>query len=140
MTDEREVWAGRPSQVVNLGTYILCFLFCWLVVPLVIALVRWLDVRNTKYSLTTERIRLETGILNKKINDLELYRVKDYVLDRPFFLRLFSLSNLHLETSDKTHPNVVIRAIRNGDEIREQLRTYVEACRTRKRVREVDFE
>jgi len=55
-------------------------------------------------------------------------------------LRLFSLSNISLQTSDKSHPHVVISAIPNGEELREQFRTHVEACRTRKGVRELDVE
>lgn len=80
------------------------------------------------------------GVLNKNLGELELYRVRDYKLDQPFFLRLFSLSNIVLETSDKSHPTVVIKAIPDGEELREQFRTNVEACRTRKGVREVDIE
>jgi uncharacterized membrane protein YdbT with pleckstrin-like domain len=80
------------------------------------------------------------GVLNKKLDELELYRVRDYKLDQPFFLRLFSLGNIILQTSDRTHPTVVIQAIPDAENLREQLRTYVEACRTRKGVRELDVE
>lgn len=138
--EERSVWFGTPSQFINLGSYILLGLFFWLVIPLFIILWKWLVVRNTKYELTTERLRMRHGVLNKNLDELELYRVRDYKLDQPFFLRLFSLSNIVLQTSDKSHPTVVIEAIPDGEELREQFRTHVEACRTRKGVREVDIE
>jgi hypothetical protein len=35
---------------------------------------------------------------------------------------------------------VVLRAIRDAERVREELRTYVESCRTSKRVREIDIE
>jgi hypothetical protein len=35
---------------------------------------------------------------------------------------------------------VAIEAVAKAEELREQLRTHVEACRTRKGVREVDIE
>jgi len=140
MTEERTVWFGNPSQVINLGSYILLGLFFWLVIPLFIILWKWLVVKNTKYELTTERLRMRHGVLNKKLDELELYRVRDYKLDQPFFLRLFSLGNVVLQTSDKTHPTVLIEAVPNAEELREQLRTHVEACRTSKGVREVDIE
>jgi uncharacterized membrane protein YdbT with pleckstrin-like domain len=101
---------------------------------------KWLVVKNTKYELTTERLRMRHGVLNKKTDELELYRVRDYKLDQPFFLRIFSLGNIILQTSDKSHPHIVLEAIPNGEDLREQLRTYVEACRTRKGVRELDIE
>lgn len=140
MSNETEVWSGTPSQVVNLGTFIVCVLLFFLVIPVFYALWKWLVVKFTKYELTTERLRTRYGVLNRKTDELELYRVRDYKFDQPLFLRLFSLGNIILTTSDKSHPLVVIRAIPNGEQLREQLRTHVEACRVAKRVREVDFE
>lgn len=140
MDEEQSVWQGTPSQVVNLGSFILLGLFFWLVIPLFFILWRWLVVKNTKYELTTERLRLRYGVFNKVSNELELYRVRDYKLEQPFFLRVFSLSNIVLTTSDKSHPRVVIEAIDDGEELREKLRKYVEICRTRKGVREIDIE
>lgn len=140
MAEEKKVWSGTPSQVINLGTFILCGLFFWLLFPLFIALWKWLEVKNVKYELTNQRLRTRYGVLNKKADELELYRVRDYKLEQPFFLRLFSLGNVILITSDKSTPVVVIKAIPNGEELREKIRRYVEECRTRKGVREVDIE
>ena len=140
MAEERDVWSGTPSQVVNLPTFIVCVLLFFLVIPVFYALWQWLVVKMTKYELTTERLRTRYGVLNKKTDELELYRVRDYKFDQPFFLRLFSLGNIILQTSDRSHPTVVIRAIPDGEQLREQIRTHVEACRVAKRVREVDFE
>ena len=140
MSEEKDVWFGSPSQVVNLGTFIVMGLLFWLVVPLFIILWKWLVIKNTRYELTTERLRTRHGVLNKETDELELYRVRDYKLEQPLFLRLFSLGNIVLQTSDSSHPVVTLRAIANGEELREQLRTHVEACRMKKRVREVNLE
>jgi len=100
---------------------------------------KWLVIKNTKYELTNERLITRYGVLNKTMDELELYRVKDYKLDRPFFLRMFSLGNIILSTSDKSHPVVIIRAIPNAEELREKIRLCVEDRRDKKHVREVDF-
>ena len=92
------------------------------------------------FEFTSERLRIYEGILNQEINEVELYRVKDTRLEKPFWLRIFGLSNIVLQTSDRSLPEVNIRAVRNGIEIREKLRKQVEALRDKKRVREVDFE
>ncbi|MDP3843271.1 MAG: PH domain-containing protein [Oxalobacteraceae bacterium] len=138
MSQEQAVWSGTPSQVVNLGTYILCILFLWLVIPAFILLWKWLVVRNTQYELTTQRLRLRTGVLNKETSALELYRVKDFTVDQPLFLRLFSVANIILETSDKSHPTVVIRAVPDAEALASTIREHVEVMR-RGRVREVDM-
>jgi len=138
--EEKMVWQGTPSQIKNLKTYILCALFFWLIIPIFIAIKKWMQLKCTKFEVTTQRIRLSTGIFSKISDEVELYRVKDVTLVEPFFLRMFSLGNVVLVTSDRTHPIIVIPAIPNAKKLREQLRTHIEKVREKKLVREVDFE
>jgi uncharacterized membrane protein YdbT with pleckstrin-like domain len=139
MEQEKIVWQGAPSQLINTSTFILCFLFCWLIVPIFVALTKWLQVKCTKYQVTSERIQITKGILSKRTDELELYRVKDTVLVEPFFLRLFKLSNILLYTSDKSTPGVLLQAIPDGKNTREELRRAVEIMRDKKGVREIDM-
>jgi uncharacterized membrane protein YdbT with pleckstrin-like domain len=138
--DEVDIWEGTPSQVVNLGVFIFGLVLFFLIVPLFYALWKWLVIKNTKYELTSQRLKTHSGVLNKHVDELELYRVKDYKLVQPFFLRIFSLSNVVLETSDRSNPSITIRAIADGNDVREQIRKLVEELRQRRGVREVDFE
>ena len=146
---------GIPSQLLNLGKHLIALVVAaglgvggtffppvWfaLVLPLGWMLWNYLTIRCRVYELTNERLRLYEGVLNQKVDELELYRVKDTTMNRPFWLRIFGLSSLHLDTSDRSHPKVEIEAIRDGQNLRETLRKQVEYWRDRKRVREVDFE
>jgi uncharacterized membrane protein YdbT with pleckstrin-like domain len=140
MPEEKTVWTSSPSQVLNLPMFILCGLLFFLVIPVFFALWKWLVVKFTQYELTSERLKIRSGVINRNLDELELYRVRDYKLDQPLSLRVFSLGNIILTTSDKTTPVIILRAIRNAEGVREELRTHVEACRTAKRVREIDFE
>lgn len=138
--EEKEIWKGSPSQWTNLITYVTCILFCWLVIPIFIALWKFLVVKTWKIEITDQRLIEEKGVLSKTTDELELFRIKDIRLDQPFFLRLVGLSNIILVTSDRTHSIVRIPAISNGKELREKLRVAVDARRDKKRVRETDFE
>jgi len=100
---------------------------------------RWLTIRCEHYELTTQRIRITKGVFNQKIDEIELYRVKDINMTRSFWMRLTGLSSIHLKTSDRSLPTLEIPAIAQGEELREQLREQVEQVRDRKRVREMDF-
>lgn len=140
MAEEKELWRGTPSQWVNLPWYILWLLLFWLVIPLFILLWQWLVIRTTVYELTSERLKLRRGVLNKHLDEVELYRVRDYKLEQPFFLRLFGLGNILLQTSDRSHPRVRLRAIRDGEQLYERVRAAVEDSRARKGVRELDVE
>ena len=138
--EEELVWRGTPSQVVNLPTFVLCTLLCWLVVPIFIALWKWLVVRNTRFELTSERIRLREGVLNKRLDEVELYRVRDYRLEQPFYLRIFSLGHITIRTTDTSNPFIVLRAIADTEHVLELVRRHVEDCRARKNVRALDME
>ncbi|RBW47290.1 PH domain-containing protein [Psychromonas sp. B3M02] len=140
LNSEEKVWADSPSQIINLGSFIFLFLFFWLVIPLFIIVWKYLSIKCTRYELTNERLKVKSGILNKKIDELELYRVKDYRLEKPFFLRLFSKGNIILDTSDKTHPTLILRAISNSEELCDILRTNVEYSRKKTGVREVSVD
>jgi uncharacterized membrane protein YdbT with pleckstrin-like domain len=153
--NEDILWKGSPSQLLNLGKYLVGLLLlvgigvggtffppAWiaLVLPLVWMLWEFLKVRCRVYELTSERLRLYSGVLNQTIDEIELYRVKDTSMERPFWFRMFGLSSLYLDTSDRSHPKVELEAISDAVNLREVLRKQVEFWRDRKRVREVDFE
>lgn len=154
---EEILWKGSPSQVLNLGKYLIALavaagigiagafpglqpLWIALVLPLGWALWIFIETRATRHELTTERIRLCSGVFNQQMDDVELYRVKDTSMERPFWYRVFGLSTLIIETSDRSQPRIEIKAVHRGDELRETLRKQVEFWRDKKRVREVDFE
>lgn len=152
---EEILWKGSPSQVLNLGRFLLALVLAagigvggvffppaWigLLVPLVWAIWEYLKVRCRVYELTTERLRLYQGVINQRIDEVELYRVKDTRILKPFWYRIFGLSTLFLDTSDRSFPKVKIDAISDAESVRETLRKQVEYWRDRKRVREVDFE
>lgn len=137
---EETIWEGSPSHVARWGTYLLCLLFCWLIVPIFIALWTALKLKTTQYKLTTERLRVTDGILSKKTEDLELYRVRDITLEKPFIHRLYSKGNIRLITMDHTTPDALLEAVPEPDELMEMIRKHVEICRDRKRIREIGVE
>lgn len=137
---EQIIWSGSPSQFLNLGVFILCALTFWLVIPILIALWRWLVVRCTRFELTSERLIVRRGVLNRTTDEIELYRVKDTRLDEPLILRLVGCGNIVLSTSDRSTPILEMRAIRDANSVRESIRREVERIRETKQVREVDFE
>ena len=139
MRAENLLWSGTPSQVTNLGTFVIWgILACTLVlapVSLILIIWKYLEVKNQVYELTTQRLKMHSGVLSKKIEEIELYRVRDTQFEQPFFLRLFGLGNVILFTTDSTSPEIILPAIPNAQGVREQIRNAVEETRDSKRVR-----
>jgi membrane protein YdbS with pleckstrin-like domain len=137
---EENIWRGSSSQYQNLGLYILCGLFCWLIVPIFFALARYLQTKNRVYELTSERLKVSQGVFSKVTSTVELYRVKDIEVRQPFTYRVLGLENLNVTTSDISSPFLVFDAIPVAAGLPDKLRNQVELIRVQKRVREVDLE
>jgi uncharacterized membrane protein YdbT with pleckstrin-like domain len=137
---EETVWRGTSSQWKNFGVYVLCALTCWLIVPIFIAVARYLQTKCKIYELTTERLKITQGVFNKVTSTLELYRVKDIETHQPFFARLVGVENVQMNTSDASTPFVFIDAVPSSVGLADKLRNQVEIIRQQKRVREIDIE
>ena len=137
---EQTVWRGSSSQWKNLGVFILCGLFCWLIVPIFIALSHYLQTKNKIYELTTERLKITEGIFSKVTDTLELYRVKDLETRQPFLYRMFGVENVQMNTSDTSSPFISIEAISSAVGLGDKIRNQVETIRAQKGVREIDIE
>lgn len=135
---EHVVWTGRTSQWSHVKLYVLCFLLCWLILPALIGFWSWLQVRFRRYTLSNQRLSIESGVLNRTTDSLELYRVKDWQVYRPFLMRLFGLGCIRLDTSDRSHPRVTIVGIRDVETVAQHIRTNVEIMRIQRGVREFD--
>ena len=142
MENKSLIWEARPSQLINLPSFIL---WSW---TIIIPLIQYIKTRFTIYQLFPQTIVLKTGILSQKIDNIELYRVRDYSIEKPFLLRIFGLGNIILITSDKSKGNVafkgkkniILNAIQDPENVYNQLRTLVESSRKRTGTREVDFQ
>lgn len=99
----------------------------------------YLQVKTSRFVLTTERLFTHKGVLSKQIDELELYRIKDYAQFKPFVMRLAGLGCVSVETSDRSHPHVSINGIKEPDVLQGLLRQHGEKCRNARGVREVDM-
>ena len=139
MTEET-IWRGPSSQKKNLGLFILCGLFCWLIVPIFIALTRYLQTKNHVFELTNERLKTTEGVFSKVTETLELYRVKDIEVLQPFIYRMLGLETIQINTSDLSSPVLLLEAIPKTVGLADKLRNQVEIIRAQKNVRELDIE
>jgi uncharacterized membrane protein YdbT with pleckstrin-like domain len=111
-----------------------------LVVPIFMALSRYLQTKSKTYELTNERLKITEGVFSKTTDTLELYRVKDLETRQPFLYRLVRVENVQLNTSDSSSPSVFIEAVPSAVMLADKIRNEVEAIRAQKGVREIDVE
>lgn len=88
----------------------------------------------TKYTCTTEKFIVESGVFSTREEEIRLYRILDLTLERSFLQRIFGLGTIHCDTVDKSMPRLVIRNVKNSRKVKELLSDAVEEERLKKRV------
>lgn len=106
-------------------------------IALLIYLYKFLYIKSITYKINKEQIIYSRGLFTITTDCIELYRVKDYTVKRPFLLRIINAMNFSLFTSDKTHPVFNMVGIPKSD-LYDVVRNLVENQRKVKGVREFD--
>ncbi len=133
---ERVLFEGRPALVPGLGSLLICILTLGLALPYYL-----LRRLARHYRITTERVVVESGIFSKRMEQIDLYRITDYVVERPFSQRVLGNGNLVLEGMDSTTPVVKLEALpTNVVALYEALRAATEEEKRRRGVRVVDYD
>jgi uncharacterized membrane protein YdbT with pleckstrin-like domain len=104
------------------------------------ALATYLKVSTTKYVLTTERLRVTTGILSTMTEDLELRRVRDSIILRPFWARLAGLGDVQVLSADASTPRIVLHAIKDPDGVQTKIRSMVQTQWAKFNVRQMEID
>ena len=108
---EKELWSDR-KRVLFLG----------------------LPLSFTTYRLTSNRLFINSGLLTQKQDEVRLYRITDVSLTRTLIQRIFCLSTIHCNSSDKTLGNFSIINVKDGENVKELLSQTVEEERVARRV------
>jgi uncharacterized membrane protein YdbT with pleckstrin-like domain len=150
MEAENTICESSPSQLLNLKAFTLSIIgiaaivtaaiyadndmiLVLLVIPVGYALWKWLVIKNTKLKITDQRIILREGVLNKRTNETELYRVRDSTIEEPFFYRMFGCGNIFIFTTDEAENKIKLTAYKKPHWLKDQVRNYAEICRQKKR-------
>ena len=133
---EELLFQGHPAVIQGFGGLLLAILTLG-----ISALVAYIQTRGVTYRVTSQRIVIERGVLSKRMEQIDLYRVVDYVVERPVGQRIMGTGNIVLEAMDKTTPEVRIEGVKT-DVMRlyEQLRYCTEQEKKKRNVRVLDVE
>ena len=89
----------------------------------------------TRYSMSDDRIFLETGCFNLTQEEILLYRVRDITLKRSFGQRIFGVGTVVLQSSDKTNPVLELKNIKKPRQVKEMIHRQVEEMKAARNMR-----
>ena len=84
-----------------------------------------LPLSFTVYTLTGEKLLIDTGFLNKRQEEIMLFRITDVTLIRRLSQRIFGVGTIHCCSADKTTPEFDITNIKDAKYVKEMLSTEV---------------
>lgn len=116
-----------------LSTYFIVF-------SLVVSGLAWyrlLYIRSFKYQVTAEYILLTQGIFFKRIDQVELFRIKDYIITQSFIMQLCKLMVLTLKSTDAENATIRFQGIPESNII-ETIRDRVLEARKSNNIYELN--
>lgn len=107
------------------------------IVVLAMAFYRFFYIRLTIYILTTETLKIRTGIFSYTLVTLELYRVKDYVIKQNLVMRILKIMTLTLFTTDKQDVVIALNGIPQSN-LNDTIRDLVQRARAKSKIIEIN--
>jgi uncharacterized membrane protein YdbT with pleckstrin-like domain len=119
---------GNWIQWISVGVAVL------LGIPLVIVpFLRW---RTTRYVITTHRVMLRQGILNKSGKDITLSKITDVSYERRMLDRMVGSGTLSIESAGDS-PNELFRAIPHSDRVQQLINHLIDEDANKRAMRMV---
>jgi uncharacterized membrane protein YdbT with pleckstrin-like domain len=160
--EEKDVLSFRPTLKMYLGRIFLAILVAGAAVALAIAiktrpevqriiiiaglavaLVLFLTVAYKKYSilyrLSTQRLFLIRGLVSRKIEELELFRVRDIQVTQSVWQRILGFGRMTVFSTDASAPKFEMLGVAKPLRVKDAIRVHFRTARLRERVRPTEF-
>jgi membrane protein YdbS with pleckstrin-like domain len=82
-------------------------------IVVLILLIKIIKLKMIYYEVSAERIEWERGIFDRKVDNLDMFRVIDLKMRRTVFDVILGIGTVALITTDKTDPEFVFEKVRN---------------------------
>ncbi len=83
------------------------------------------------YTITDERIRITEGILGRARENVELVRIQDMDYSQTFSERMLNLGDINIRSHDPSHPQIVLKNVKDPEGVYEILRRAVLNARSK---------
>lgn len=94
-----------------------------------------LPLSFTRYALSDDRLFLSIGFFSVRDDDILLYRIRDISVKRTLWQRLFGVGTITILSSDKSHPSLELKNIKDPMRVKELLHDLVEEMKEKRRMR-----
>jgi len=96
-------------------------------------LIAYLKTKSYKVILKEKIISFHTGLLNTKVEDIELYKVRDLDVNQSLFGRIYNFGKITIYSKDSTAP-IQAFIVENPIEYKDKMWDYVNKERENKNI------
>ena len=93
-----------------------------------------LPLSFTKYTLTNEKLVIDSGVLARKQEEVRLYRIVDFSVKQSFIQRIFKVGNITIFSSDNSQENFTLLEVKNPYKVKDLISDVVEKQRDSKNI------
>lgn len=116
---QRALDFDAQSRITRIGWLITLVVLIYEAVTFLVALFR---IRSTVYTITNQRVTIESGLLSKSMSEIDLRYIDDTNFYQSVMARLLGVGNVTIISSDKSSPMYVLRNIKDPRAVREMIR------------------
>lgn len=111
---EASIFALSQQQLLLFRRYRIVAGLGLVILVMLILLIKMVKLKMTRYEVSAERIEWSRGILDRKVDNLDMFRVIDLKLRRSLLDCIVGVGTVALITTDKTDPEFTFEKIRNS--------------------------
>jgi len=125
-------WQLTKTQVLTISQYRIFAGLSLTILVVLILMLKMIKLRMTHYEITADRIEWRRGILDRKVDNLDMFRVLDLKLRRSPLDCIVGVGTVVLVTSDKSDPEFAFEKVHNSRQLYDIIKkTSLEADRQR---------
>ena len=110
-------------------------------VPLLIGIAySWLVRLGAEYRLYPDSLEIETGLVSRNIDNLQLFRVRDLRLRQSLIGRLLGVGDVNVTSTDQSTPHLTIRGVAGPRALYDAIRAGVANSQATRRTMIVEEE
>jgi membrane protein YdbS with pleckstrin-like domain len=122
---ETTIWEGRPGW----RAWALGWIGGWVLLPVAVGAVMlisvWLRTKSKRWKVTSRRIETETGWISRRVDTLELWRVRDIEFRQSLMDRLVGVARIVVTAHDGALPVFEICGVPGDRAIYDRLMAAV---------------
>ncbi len=84
-----------------------------------------------RYIITTERVRIQTGLLSNSFDDIELIRIQDIDFTQQLTERMVNIGDIIIRSANASNAEVELRNVKDPSHVHELLRRAMINARKR---------